>query len=91
MPQIDIRRKHRHSLNKAKAAVKKTAAAISEKFDIETSWSGNTLNFTRPGVTGAIHISDGEVHVVADLGFLLGMLKPAIEREIRQQLDEQFG
>ena len=91
MPQIDIRRKHSQSLAKAKSAVKKTAAAMSEKFDIDSSWSGNTLNFSRPGVTGAIHLSDGEVHVVAELGFLLGMLKPTIEREIREQLDKQFG
>ena len=91
MAHIDIRRKHSHSLQKAKAAVKKTATAMAEKFDIDSSWSGNTLNFTRPGVNGTIHVSAAEIHVVAELGFLLGMLKPTIEREIREQLDKQFG
>lgn len=91
MARIDIRRKHAQSLKKAKSAVKKTAAAMAEKFDIESSWSGNTLNFSRPGVDGAIHVSDGEIHVVAELGFLLGMLKATIEREIVEQLDKQFG
>ena len=91
MPHIDIRRKHGFTLHKARNAVNKTAAAIGEKFEIESRWSGNTLNFRRAGVTGAIHVSDGEIHVVAELGFLLGMLKPAIEREIEQRLDEEFG
>jgi putative polyhydroxyalkanoate system protein len=91
MAKIDIRRKHRHSIQKARAAVDKTAAAIGRKFDIVSEWSGNTLEFSRAGVSGAIHVSATQIHVVADLGFLLGMLKPAIEREIEEQLDKQFG
>lgn len=90
MPKIDIRRPHHYTLHKARNAVKKTAAAMAEKFDIESSWSGNTLNFNRSGVSGAIHISATEIHVVAELGFLLGMLKPAIEREIEQRLEQDF-
>ena len=91
MPSIDIRRKHGHSIKKAKAAVDETAKAIAQKFDIESAWSGNTLNFSRPGVEGKIRITDDEVHVTAELGFLLGMLKPAIEREIERHLDDHFG
>jgi putative polyhydroxyalkanoate system protein len=91
MSSIDIRRKHSRSLKQAKAAVDKTAAAIGKKFDIQSEWSGNTLKFSRPGVAGSIRVTAGEVHVSAELGFLLGMLKPAIENEIEQQLDRQFG
>lgn len=91
MPKIDIRRTHSYPLHKARNAVKKTAAAMAEKFDIESSWSGNTLNFSRSGVSGAIHVTASDIHVVAELGFLLGMLKPAIEREIEQRLDQEFG
>lgn len=91
MPSIDIRRKHPHSLKRAKAAVTETAAAMRKKFDIESTWSGNTLKFSRAGVDGRIRVSDDEIHVTAELGFLLGMLKPAIEREIERHLDEHFG
>jgi len=91
MSSIEIRRKHGQSLKEAKAAVDKTAAAIGKKFDIESEWSGNTLKFSRSGVSGSIHVTATEVHVNAELGFLLGMLKPAIEKEIVQQLDKQFG
>jgi putative polyhydroxyalkanoate system protein len=90
MSSIDIRRKHGRSLKQAKAAVDKTAAAIGKKFAIESEWSGNTLHFSRPGVSGSIHVTPTEVHVAAELGFLLGMLKPAIEKEIVHQLD-RFG
>lgn len=91
MANIDIRRRHSRSLKQARAAVDRTAAAIGRKFDIHSRWSGNTLNFSRHGVTGSIRVTAAEIHVIAELGFLLGMLKPAIEREIEEQLDAQFG
>ncbi len=91
MSSIDIRRKHGHSVKRAKAAVNETAEAFAKKFDIESAWSGNTLKFSRPGVEGRIRITDDEIHVTAELGFLLGMLKPAIEREIERHLDDHFG
>ena len=91
MSSIDIRRKHGHSIKRAKAAVNETAEAIARKFDIKSSWSGNTLKFSRPGVEGKIRITDDEIHVTAELGFLLGMLKPAIEREIERHLDDHFA
>ena len=71
MPSIDIHRKHPHSLKRAKTAVTDTAAAMREKFDIESSWSGNTLNFSRAGVDGKIRVTADDIHVTAELGFLL--------------------
>jgi putative polyhydroxyalkanoate system protein len=90
MSNIDIRRKHPHSLKRAKAAVNETAEAMREKFDIESAWSGNTLKFNRAGVEGRIKVTEDEIHVTAELGFLLGMLKPSIEREIERHLDKHF-
>jgi putative polyhydroxyalkanoate system protein len=89
--KIDIRRKHGRSLKAAKAAVQKTADAIGRKFAITSTWEGDTLHFQRSGVDGHIHITKTEVHVFADLGFVLGMMKPMIESEIEKQLDENFG
>jgi putative polyhydroxyalkanoate system protein len=91
MSSIDIRRKHHHSLKEAKDVVKDTAQAMGKKFDIKSRWNGNTLNFERPGVSGEIHVSAKEIHVTAELGFLLGMLKPMIEKEIERHLDEGLG
>jgi putative polyhydroxyalkanoate system protein len=90
MASIDIRRKHGLSLSKAKAAVTMTAAAIGKKFGIESEWDGNTLNFSRGGVKGGIAVTASEVRVHAELGFLMGAMKPMIEKEIERVLDEHF-
>ncbi|MGH8091207.1 MAG: polyhydroxyalkanoic acid system family protein [Rudaea sp.] len=91
MSQIDIRRKHGKSLKAAKAAVGKTAEAMGRKFAIVSEWDGDTLLFSRGGVNGRIHVGKSEVRVHAELGFLLGALKPMIDAEIHRQLDENFG
>jgi len=88
--KIDIRRKHGSSLKAAKAAVGKTAQAIAKKFDITSAWEGDVLHFQRSGVDGHIAVTKTDVHVYADLGFLLGFMKPMIEAEIEKQLDANF-
>ena len=90
MASIDIRRKHGLSLKQAKAAVTKTASAIGKKFDIQSEWEGDTLHFSRGGVNGTIAVTAASVHVHAELGFLMGALKPMIEAEINRVLDENF-
>ena len=48
------------------------------------------LDFTRSGIDGRIALLPGQVHVTAQLGFLLGAMKGPIEAEIRRVLDERF-
>lgn len=91
MSKIDIKRKHGQSVKAAKAAVDKTVAAIARKFGVTSGWDGDTLHFERSGVNGKIHVGKTEVRVTAELGFLLGALKPMIEGEIEKQLDANFG
>ena len=91
MAKIDIRRKHGGSLKAAKTAVDKTAKAIGKKFGISSEWEGDVLHFHRSGVDGHIEVTKTDVHVRAELGFLLGMMQPMIEAEIKKQLDENFG
>ena len=91
MSKIDIRHKHGKSHKAAKAAVDKTASAIAKKFGIHSEWEGDTLHFHRSGVKGAIKVNKTELHITAELGFLLGALKPMIETEIERQLDENLG
>jgi putative polyhydroxyalkanoate system protein len=91
MAVIDIRRKHGRSLKDAKAAVERVAKAIAKEYDITHTWDGNVLNFGRSGVNGTISVHKTDVHIHAELGFLMGALKSVIEREINRQLDEKFG
>jgi putative polyhydroxyalkanoate system protein len=91
MAQIDIRRKHHLSMSEAKKAVTKLANSIAKEFDLQCGWEGNTLAFSRSGVDGHIALEKGEVHVYANLGFVMGMMKSMIESEINRHLDEQIG
>ncbi len=90
MSRIDIR--HAHSLPKAKArkAIEDVAKKLAEKFDMDYGWDGDTLNFSRSGVDGAIELAATELHVHAKLGFLTAMFKDPIESEIRRVLKEKF-
>lgn len=91
MSRIDIR--HPHSLTPAKArkAVQEVADKLGERFAMDSRWEGDTLHFTRSGVDGHIALAAKELHVTAQLGFLLSAMKGPIEHEIRRVLSERFA
>lgn len=91
MAVIDIQRAHTHGVAAAKAAVEKVAEAISSEYGIAHHWCGDDLHFDRHGVKGRIAVADHDVRVRVELGFLLGALKPVIEREIERQLDKHVA
>lgn len=91
MPGIDIRHPHSMPLPKARKAVEDVARKLAERFDVEYDWDGDTLNFARSGVDGRIALGPKQLHVTAQLGFLLSALKGPIESEIRRVLDERFS
>ena len=90
MASIDIRRKHGKTPAEARALVEKTAHSMSTKFGITSHWEGDTLHFHRSGVKGYIEVTKSELIVHAELGFLLGAMKPMIEREIEGQIDKRL-
>ena len=91
MADIDIKRAHNLGLKAARAAADKMADVLGKKFGLEGDWSGNTLNFQRPGVTGSLAIDDKDLRLVVNLGMLLKMMKPSIEGAVKQQLDTLFA
>jgi putative polyhydroxyalkanoate system protein len=91
MAVIDIRRKHGQSLKDAKAAVERVAKSVAREYGFAHEWHGNTLSFTRSGAKGTIKVLKTEVHIHAELGFLMAALKGVIESEITRKLDREFG
>jgi putative polyhydroxyalkanoate system protein len=79
MADIELNRKHAIGLKKAKAAAQKVADELAEKFDVSSQWAGNTLEFERSGISGALTVTKDTVAVHAKLGFLLSAFKPKIE------------
>ena len=91
MSSIRISRTHGTTVKKAKQAVEAIAAELSQAFDITYEWDGSVLNFQRAGVQGTMSVGKKTLDIDAELGFLVSMLKPKIEREIQRYCDEQFG
>ena len=90
MPSIEIHRPHQLSIAEARVVVDQVAARMHEKLGIEGQWQGDTLRFSRPGVSGTIAVSGDAIKVNAELGLMLSPLKGMIEQEIRRKLDEHF-
>ncbi|WP_199100704.1 polyhydroxyalkanoic acid system family protein [Dyella sp. ASV21] len=91
MPKIDITRPHQLPMAEARAVVDQVAARMREKFGMEGQWQGDTLRFSRPGVSGSIAVESDAIRVSAELGMMLAPLKGMVEQEIRRKLDEHFG
>ncbi|SFS14782.1 putative polyhydroxyalkanoic acid system protein [Dyella sp. OK004] len=91
MPKIDIRRPHQLSMAEARAVVDKVATRMQEKFGMSGQWQGDTLSFSRPGVSGSIAVEKEAIQVKAELGMMLAPLKGMVEDEIRRKLDEHFS
>jgi len=91
MAVIDIRRPHGGDPKATRAAVERVARSIATDYGIAHHWTGDELHFDRSGVKGHIAIEPADVHVHIELGFLLGAMKPRIEREIGRKLDEYLA
>ena len=91
MSSIDIRHQHSLPLPKARKAVEDIAKKLASRFDMDYGWDGDDLHFNRSGVDGRIHLTEKQVRVTAQLGFLLSALKGTVEQEIRRVLDEKFS
>ena len=91
MSRIDIRHPHTLPNAKARKAVQEVAEKLDNRFGMQSRWEGDVLHFTRSGVDGHIALDDNELHVTAQLGFLLSAMKGPIEQEIRRVLDEKFA
>ena len=90
MPNIRIRRPHQLSIDEARARVDQVASRMQEKFGLAGQWQGDTLGFSRPGVTGSIAVEREAIEVQARLGMLLTPLAAMIEQEIRRKLEDLF-
>ena len=88
MADISLKRTHALGLQGAHAAATRMLGKLGEKFDLKGSWSGNTLNFVRPGVTGILVVSDHDLTLDVTLGFMLKMMKGPIEQSVHEQLDQ---
>jgi len=74
----------------AQQAADELAGDLARKFDIDYGWDGDHIHFERPGVHGVITVRENEIRIKATLGLMLIFLKPVIEEEITQYLQDHF-
>lgn len=91
MSEITICRRHRLPLERARELAERVAAALGERFELRYEWDEDALHFRRDGVRGTLTVARREIRIDAQLGFLLSLAQPQIEREILAQLDRMFG
>lgn len=78
-------------VKEAQQAADKLAGDLAQKFEIDYGWEGDHIHFERPGVNGKITVRENEIRISARLGLMLIFLKPVIEEEITQYLENHFG
>ena len=88
MADIDLQRAHALGLEGARIAAERMEQALGRKFDLRGTWSGNTLTFQRPGVSGTLDVGAKDVRLAVTLGFLLKAMKGSIERAVNEELDK---
>ncbi len=88
MARISVERAH--GLGKAAAREKadKLAQKLSDQYGLEPQWSGDTLNLKRPGVKGAVHVSEDSIKVDVELGLMMSAMSGMIKAEIEKALDK---
>lgn len=87
MATITIDRPHHLSQDEAKALADRLARDFEKRFALKWHWDGDDVRFTRPGVSGRMHVGETNIVLELSLGMLLAPLKPAIERQVNAKLD----
>ena len=91
MSEIRVRRTHHFSHADAKKAAERVAKDLKERFGLTGAWKGDTLHFKGAGIDGVLKLEEKAVEIDATLGFMLALMKPAIEASIHENLDRLFA
>ena len=91
MSHINMLARHSMPVEEAQKAADELAGDLAQKFEIDYGWEGDHIHFERPGVNGTITVRENEIRISARLGLMLIFLKPVIEEEITQYLENHFG
>ena len=71
MATISIARKHALSHKKAKDVAEKIAKDLNKRFELDYAWSGDHVDFERPGVSGRMLVAKDKISLDVNLGWLL--------------------
>jgi putative polyhydroxyalkanoate system protein len=61
MATISIARKHALSHKKAKDVAEKIAKDLNKRFELDYEWTGDHVDFERPGVSGRMLVGNAQL------------------------------
>jgi putative polyhydroxyalkanoate system protein len=91
MAHLSIERAHHLGHAEAKALAERLARDFEQRLGLAWHWDGDVVHFRRAGVSGFMRVGPATIALDLTLGFLLGAMKPAIERQINAELDRVTG
>lgn len=91
MSRIDIVHPHSLTQPQARQALEDIAGSLRERFAVDTRWQDDCLLFSGNGVDGRIRLAEVALHVQAELGFPLSMMRGAIQDKVTELLQRRFG
>ena len=91
MANIHLQHHHSLGLADAKAKVDDIAQSMGSRLGVKTSWSGNTLSFSRSGASGTIDVAADSVTIDVTLGLMMSPFKGEVERQLKNYLDSNFS
>lgn len=86
MADIHLEQKHKLGIKKAKVKAQKLADQLEADYDLSSEWDGNTLNFERAGLNGALEVTKDAIVLDIKLGFLMSAFAGKIETQIKSNL-----
>ena len=90
MATIHVHRSHTLGLAAARHEVEQIAIQLKEKLQATYFWEGDRLKFERTGADGIIDVTEKDVDVKLDLGFMLTPMKGMIQKKIEEYLDSRL-
>ncbi len=91
MPDITLVENHTLSQEEARAVAQKVADQMAADYEMTYAWEGEVLAFRRSGFSGTLALTEGQVQLDIDLGFMLKGFKTKIEQQVGANMRKLFG
>ncbi|AZF13119.1 hypothetical protein C4J93_4969 [Pseudomonas sp. R2-37-08W] len=91
MARITVEREHSLGKEGARAKADLLAQKLKDKYGLESSWSGDTLNLKRSGVKGTVLVADDSLRIEVELGLLMSAMSGTLKSEIEKAVDKALA
>lgn len=88
MADIVIERSHTMGREGARQAADSIVHQLNDRLQVDYSWHGDELRFTRPGADGRIVVDENLVRIEINLGLMFLPMKGMIQKEVEKYFDQ---